>query len=696
MPTGWWRRIPAALILLGFASSLGACAQTTALRRAETAPVVIGVRIEGARELRPEKIRPKLGQQATHPLHWVPLLNFVYPRHHLDEAALQQDRVRIANLYALNGFFDARVVDSGTEVLRLGRDGLARSVRVLYVVEEGKASDVRGVEVVLQHHQDRPFLGTPAEAEELREFLVDGLQIRSSKRFSMEAITATEQLLKSRLLERSHAFAEVAAVVDAFPEEQAVDVRFEARPGNRAVFGAIRLHGLSQVAERYVLRHVKFEAGDPYDGAKVVQTQQAIYNMGTFSLVTVTPELAERPELDDEGRSIVPVDIFVRERKPRTFRGGGGIGWSRGSFDLHGAVSLGHVNLFKRLVRLDLDLEAGFVYLGPEDLGPGGHLKLDLRWPDFPVRTLTLYGTGRVETDVRQGYKYVSPEGDVGLIWSPWKPVRFTLSYNIGYFKLYDNRLDELQQVVDDDIALDDGYFLSVLRQQAVVDLRNNLLAPDRGLLFSLTVDEAGGPLGGRYRYIKATADLRGYIPLGTPRLVLAVRGWASYIHTWGGEDEVPIEEAVFAGGDGSVRGWKTRYLGPRAVEADCDRQDCILPLGGKLGAAGSLELRGRVVSGLWLAGFCDLGRVWASGAEVDSPQRFFEDLQVSVGGGFRYDLGIGRLRVDLGVHPRAWTDPVFREAAWLPPCFQPGGCDDRELRELPAWNFHVGIGESF
>ena len=239
-----------------------------------------------------------------------------------------------------------------------------------------------------------------------------------------------------------------------------------------------------------------------------------------------------------------------------------------------------------------------------------------------------------------------------------------------------------------------------MLRQEIVLDLRDNLLAPNRGLFASANVDEALPP--GGFRYVKVIGDLRGYIPLGTPRLVLAARGVGSYIHTWGDQHQVPIQEALFAGGDGSVRGWKPRYLGPRTVEEDCDRRDCIIPLGGKVGFTGTLELRGKLYDGggfgIWLAGFSDVGRVWAEKEEIDSASTFFEDLQVSLGGGARFDIGaIGRLRLDFAIHPGPWTDPYFRQRQIKPPhCPTLAQCPE-DLRLEPArWSIHFGIGESF
>lgn len=693
----------------------GCAAHRRSVAEPDLRPIVTRVKIRDARErdpdapkggpgsaraLRPAQIRAQLAQGETHFLHWIPILNFVYPEVHLEGTAWEADQVRIANIYAQSGFFDARVVASQTIVRKLRRDGVTpRFVWIVHDVHRGLPSQVRDVTVHLDMNGIEDEL-SPLEQEELRRQLQAQLPCREGERFSMDRVEASRRLIRARLEERARPRAQAVARVDAYPEEQAVDVHFEVVPGRKAVFGDVRIHGSRDVAERYVLRHVHIEKGKPWDSRQVQQTQQAIYDMGVFSLVTVGPDLDGKAETLADGTQVVPVDVFLKERKPRVFEGGGGLGFTSGSFDVHGKAAFSHVNLFHRLVRFDLDVEGGFVYLGPEDLGPGGHMTASLRVPNWPHRTLGLFLSGGFETDVRRGYKYYSPDGQAGVVWSPVRGFRGTLSYGVSYFGLYENRLDALgfaSVAESEGIALDDGYFLAVLRQEVVIDLRDNLLAPNRGLFGSVAVDEALPP--GGFRYVKVIGDLRGYVPLGTPRLVLASRALGSYIHTWGDQDQVPIQEAIFAGGDGTVRGWKPRYLGPRTVEEDCERRDCIIPLGGKVGFAGSVELRGRLVDGLglWLAGFADLGRVWADAGEIGSAETFFSDLQVSLGGGVRYDLSIGRVRLDFAVHPRAWTDDYFRQRLIKPrSCETLATCPEDERLEPAAWSVHFGIGESF
>jgi len=102
----------------------------------------------------------------------------------------------------------------------------------------------------------------------------------------------------------------------------------------------------------------------------------------------------------------------------------------------------------------------------------------------------------------------------------------------------------------------------------------------------------------------------------------------------------------------------------------------------------GSLELRGNPGAGLWLAVFADFGWVWEDVDEFKALGLVPPDgLQFSVGGGVRYDTPIGRLRLDLAVHPREWTYSGFQDQTWI----------HQDTQRGPSfWNLHFGIGESF
>ncbi|MCP4867931.1 MAG: BamA/TamA family outer membrane protein [Proteobacteria bacterium] len=680
-------RSRAALLLIVVLSLLSGCAhQRKQVKEPDLRPIVGRVQLDGTSALKPVQIRGHLGQRQTHSLHWIPVLNFVYPAVRLDGDTWEDDKTRIANIYALHGYFDARVIASQV-VVRATRkkDGSASRVRVVHQIEEGEPSAVANI--------------TVNAPEGLMEVLTDGLPLVVGETFTMDAVEDSEKLMRGRLASLAYARARVTSRVDAYPETHTVDVTFDVERGAPARFGEISIEGLTTIREKYVQRHIRIVEGEPWDGRKVAQTQQAIYNMGVFALVTVSPDMEADLEPDADGVEVVPVKISLKERKPRTFTGGAGVSFTIDSVAITGRAELEHVNSFRRLVHFKMLLMGGPKLASPaiEDFGPVLDFDVSLRWPDFPVRTVDLFVAGGFEMDVERGYKYLQPEGEFGVVWSLWRPLKLSATYSVLYFKLYDDRLDQVDTSEVTATTFDDGYLLTMLSPQLILDLRDNLLAPNKGFYFSATVDAALPP--GQYNYVRTVGDVRGYVPLGTPRIVAAGRLTGSYIHLFGETTQIPIDEAVYAGGDGSVRGWKPRYLGPRTVEKDCTRVDCILPLGGRVGFTGSVEIRGNPVGGLWLAGFTDFGRVWAEPEDIASAEQFFEELQFSVGGGIRYNLSIGRIRLDFAIHPKPWTDDVFRDEV-IKPLYCAGldtdECPQDLWREPFNWNIHFGIGESF
>lgn len=101
----------------------------------------------------------------------------------------------------------------------------------------------------------------------------------------------------------------------------------------------------------------------------------------------------------------------------------------------------------------------------------------------------------------------------------------------------------------------------------------------------------------------------------------------------------IPIQERLFNGGENSVRSFKQSKLGPRDSGGK--------PAGGEVRTTLSLELRQRVLGHLSAAAFGDYGNVALAAA------RPLEGFRAAVGGGLRYNLPIGPLRLDVGVNPR-------------------------------------------
>lgn len=180
----------------------------------------------------------------------------------------------------------------------------------------------------------------------------------------------------------------------------------------------------------------------------------------------------------------------------------------------------------------------------------------------------------------------------------------------------------------------------------AEYDLRNNSSGLTKGAYFYGRVGSADGlkhePAFSDYGWLEAELDARGYIPLGSDKTSLAVRGYASLKDPRGGS-QIPFYDLSFVGGRMYVRGFQNyRFRGNNS-------------------ALGSAELRQTVWTqsedrGLDVFGFGDAGQVWGDNRSKTDPtilrnQDFdSSNWRASVGGGvqYRYSRGFAG-RVEIG-----------------------------------------------
>jgi outer membrane protein insertion porin family len=176
------------------------------------------------------------------------------------------------------------------------------------------------------------------------------------------------------------------------------------------------------------------------------------------------------------------------------------------------------------------------------------------------------------------------------------------------------------------------SYQLVTVGVTQMFDFRDSPTNPHKGWILdgSASFSES---LDGSASFARFTGRYSTYISFGKNLLALGAR--LGYISAVQGATDVPIDERFFNGGSTTVRSFYETQLSPK----DTDNH----PIGGLARSIFNVEYDVPIFGDLIGAVFVD------AGGTGDTP---FSNFSSAVGGGVRYNLPIGPVRVDYGVNP--------------------------------------------
>ncbi len=141
----------------------------------------------------------------------------------------------------------------------------------------------------------------------------------------------------------------------------------------------------------------------------------------------------------------------------------------------------------------------------------------------------------------------------------------------------------------------------------------------------------------------------------------------------YGNSSYLPFSRQFIIGGGSSLRGFLPRQLGPGRVRADALQQLYLPQVGGDYKLEMNTELRFPLISKLRGAIFLDAGNIWTRdtvlyGKDAQFSSHFLKDLAMDAGIGFRLDISILLIRLDIAAPlrepylPRGqeWTTNFF------------------------------------
>jgi len=151
----------------------------------------------------------------------------------------------------------------------------------------------------------------------------------------------------------------------------------------------------------------------------------------------------------------------------------------------------------------------------------------------------------------------------------------------------------------------------------------------------------------------------------------------------FGNSDVLPFETRYFSGGANSVRGWKTRSLGPGNYKT---RPGNFVGQVGDIKLDLGIEYRRKASGFIELAGFVDAGNIWTIKDYEAQPggkfkfSNFYKEIALAYGLGLRFDLGFLLLRLDWGI--QAYDPTRDSGEKWV--IFKPA-------LNRTAWHFGIG-----
>lgn len=411
-----------------------------------------------------------------------------------------------------------------------------------------------------------------------------------------------------------------------------LDVTFNFDPGPFADFGRVEVVGAENVRPDLIRGRANIHGG-PFSVKVAKRAEDRLRDLDVFQSVRIS----QGETLDPDGT--IPITITVSERPRRVI--GASVEYSN-TEGFGAGVYWRHRNLFGGAEQLSLSAAISDIVTDSFEQDyrlAGTFIKPAVFDPltDFTLRAETYRET-------TEAYRVTAVETEIGLahIFSD------TVSGSIG-LELASTR------TVDDNDTTED-HLLLTLKSELVWDTRDNRLDPSSGFRKAVMAAPSYDFLKDK-AFAKFGGDFSAYRALGsTERFVLAGRV-ATEVLTVDDVTDVPVDERIFLGGAGTVRGYGYKNIAPRDDQGDL--------IGGRSSILFSGEVRYRLNDSFGVVGFVDAGNVY----ETIYPQ--FNDLKVGIGAGVRYLTAVGPIRLDIAV-------PL-----------QPDEGD-------PSWAIYVGFGQSF
>ncbi|MCV3406206.1 outer membrane protein assembly factor BamA [Campylobacter lari] len=547
--------------------------------------IIEKVHLSGAKNLSYSDVEPAIANKQREALGWM----WGFNDGKLKIFDLANDSSRISDVYLKEGYLDVSVSPA---FLNTYTD--TYQADLTYFINEGEVYKVKGIKIF-----------NPIFSDEENEALANDLKLSVGKIVNIEKLREDIKTIETKTADLGYAFVQVIPDIQKDKENHEAMIIFKVIPNEKVYIRDVIISGNTKTVDRVIRRELYLTEGNLYNRTDLMDSRNALRRTAYFENVDIKEQ-----RVDD-----THIDLIVEVKEASTGAISGGIGYGTSDGILLSA-SLSDANILGSGMKGSVSIDKG------DDTLSG---RVSLRNPRVNDSDYSLGGSlysDRLEWDSYDERNYGF---DISVGKTLGRYTSVDLTYNLEQSDIY--------HLSDRLIA--QGYKLgktykSSITPSIVFNNTDDYYLPRSGFIASTSLEYAG--LGGDQEFISSTTKFNYY--QGLEEFIgwdLIYRYKASFYKVWD-QGYLPINEKLYLGGIGTIRGFDRRSVSPKNEWGD--------ETGGTVAFANSVELSFPLFDRIKLRGsvFFDYGAIGES--SLSQIQRW------STGVGFEWLTPLGALNL--------------------------------------------------
>ncbi len=547
--------------------------------------IIEKVHLSGAKNLSYSDIEPAIANKQREALGWM----WGFNDGKLKIFDLANDSSRISDVYLKEGYLDVSVSPA---FLNTYTD--TYQADLTYFINEGEVYKVKEIKIF-----------NPIFSDEENEALANDLKLSVGKIVNIEKLREDIKTIETKTADLGYAFVQVIPDIQKDKENHEAMIIFKVIPNEKVYIRDVIVSGNTKTVDRVIRRELYLTEGNLYNRTDLMDSRNALRRTAYFENVDIKEQ-----RVDD-----THIDLIVEVKEASTGAISGGIGYGTSDGILLSA-SLSDANILGSGMKGSVSIDKG------DDTLSG---RVSLRNPRVNDSDYSLGGSlysDRLEWDSYDERNYGF---DISVGKTLGRYTSIDLTYNLEQSDIY--------HLSDRLIA--QGYKLgktykSSITPSIVFNNTDDYYLPRSGFIASTSLEYAG--LGGDQEFISSTTKFNYY--QGLEEFIgwdLIYRYKASFYKVWD-QGYLPINEKLYLGGIGTIRGFDRRSVSPKNEWGD--------ETGGTVAFANSVELSFPIFDRIKLRGsiFFDYGAIGQS--SLSQIQRW------STGVGFEWLTPLGALNL--------------------------------------------------